>query len=112
VLTLKLTILIFSSARKQIEDIVPIIRSDRDIHSLVIIKYYSQSSPPSLYGMFTSSGNLHILRAVEPGLRLHYRERNCQDSNRQCMDIRAFNLGSKSQLAQLILDYLAGHITT
>jgi hypothetical protein len=72
------------------------------------MKYDSQSSPPSsLYGMFISSGNLHILRAVEPGLRLHYRERTCQNSNVQCAEARAFNLGSKSQLAQLILDYVA-----
>lgn len=74
------------------------------------MKYDNQStSPSSLYGMFISSGSLHILRAVEPGLRLHYRERNCQHLNIQCAEARAFNLGSKSQLAQLILDYVASH---
>ncbi|XP_021935105.1 chondroitin sulfate synthase 2 isoform X3 [Zootermopsis nevadensis] len=100
----------YTTARKQIEDMIPIVRNDRDIHSLITMKYDNQStSPSSLYGMFISSGSLHILRAVEPGLRLHYRERNCQHLNIQCAEARAFNLGSKSQLAQLILDYVASH---
>lgn len=88
-------------------------RSDRDIHSFLTIKYDSQSSPPSsLYRMFINARSLHILRAVEPGLRLHYQENNCQNSSLQCAEARAYNLGSKSQLAQLILDYLASRTTT
>ncbi|KAJ4439449.1 hypothetical protein ANN_07573 [Periplaneta americana] len=103
----------YTSARKQIEDMVPMIRSDRDIHSLMSIKYNGRANPPtSLYAMFVHAGSLHILRAVEPGLRLHYRERSCEETNSQCIEARALNLGTKSQLATLILDYLASHATT
>ena len=100
------------TARKRIEYMIPIIRSDRDIHSLMSIKYNEYSSPPSsLYGMFVHSANLHILRAAEPGLRLHHHERNCEDTDSQCTKARAFNLGSKSQLAQLILDYMGNQVS-
>lgn len=103
----------YTTARKKIEDRIPIIRTDRDIDSVMNIKHNSQSSlPSSLYGMFVNARSLHILRAVEPGLRLHYRDRNCQDSNIHCAENRAYNLGSKSQLAQLILDYMASYVTT
>ena len=99
---------LFFTARKRIEYMIPIMKSDRDIHSLTSVK----SMPSmSLYGMFIHSANLHILRAVEPGLRLHHHERMCDDTDVQCTQSRAFNLGSKSQLAQLILDYMGSQVS-
>ncbi|PSN43934.1 Chondroitin sulfate synthase 2 [Blattella germanica] len=103
----------YTTARKRVENMIPVIRSDRDIHSLMGINYNGHTMPPiSLYGMFVQSANLHVLRAIEPGLRLRHRERNCEDTDTQCIEARAFNLGSKSQLAQLILEYMSSQMIT
>lgn len=66
--------------------------------------------------MFVRFGDIHVIRAVEPALRLKYREINCQafqaitDSavaalHKNCQTKRNINLGFRSQLSKLILEY-------
>ena len=93
--------------RKTIEASIPIIYSDRDISSLL---KFSQSNIPvtSLFEMFVSFSNLHILRAIEPALKVRYKNVDCVDiidNNNFCTRSKNYYLGRRSQLARLILDY-------
>ncbi|KAK7789799.1 hypothetical protein R5R35_012982 [Gryllus longicercus] len=110
----------YSLARKTVENIIPIIRSDHDISMLTSkhtdSKSFQESCPlNSIYSMFVCYGKIHVLRAVEPGLRLRYQERDCPstvDSSvyQKCIEERAFNLGFRNQLARLILEYKKTHL--
>lgn len=111
-------------ARKQIERQIPLVRADshiRDIASFFSDLPKNDENVTSLathtvYSMFVRFGDVHVIRAVEPGLRLHYVQIDCDHHKsivdsvtsslyKQCIDKRNFNLGSRSQLAKLILDY-------
>ncbi len=70
----------------------------------------------TIYGMFVRYSDVHVIRGVEPALRLKYRETDCTPfenstdatvaSLRQnCLKKRNASLGSRSQLAKLLLDY-------
>ncbi|XP_071454752.1 chondroitin sulfate synthase 2 [Hetaerina americana] len=57
----------YLTARKKIEDEVPLVRNDKDVsrgHGMTTKDY------PSLYSMFVKASQLHMLRGVEPSLRL------------------------------------------
>lgn len=98
----------FVIVRKAAEFSIPIIHSDRDISSLLKL---SQDIPvTSLFEMFVSFSNLHVLRAVEPALKVKYKNINCTSAYNNniyklCVRSRSFHLGRRSQLARLVLDY-------
>ena len=59
--------------------------------------------------MFLKYNQLHVFRAVEPALKIRYRERTCgltlnKDAYRRCTEGRSAGLASKTQLAMLILE--------
>lgn len=61
------------------------------------------SSPyESILAMFTRLRLLHVLRAVEPHLRVRYHERRCESS--RCQESFILSQGTRSQLAQFALD--------
>ena len=97
----------YNAMRKTVEVSIPIIHSDRDIHSLLKL---SQDIPvTSLFEMFVSFSNIHVLRAVEPALKVKYKNINCANTTNNmykiCIQSRNLYLGRHSQLARLILDY-------
>lgn len=98
----------FFTVRRTVEGSIPITRSDRDIPSLLKL---SQDVPvTSLFEMFVSFSNIHVLRAVEPTLKVKYKSIDCNStysSNiyRMCRRSKNFHLGQRSQLAKLVLDY-------
>lgn len=108
----------YFSARRAMEQIIPIVRNDKDILNLVKDQdlNITNFAVYSLYSMFVRMSDLHVLRGVEPGLRLRYEEKTCPQPMtihtitgaglyHNCIKSQAFNLGSKSQLARLILEY-------
>lgn len=105
-------------ARKAMEHIMPIVRNDKDILNLVKAHdiNITNFAVHTIYSMFVRVSDLHVLRGVEPGLRLRYEEKACPQPTgissvsaagiyNNCIRSRAFNLGSRSQLAKLILEY-------
>lgn len=100
--------------RRTVEASIPITRSDRDIQSL--LKLLSQDNIPavaSLFEMFVSFSNVHMLRAIEPALKVKYKNVNCSAATttyndsiqKACVRSKNFYLGRRSQLARLVLDY-------
>nr|CAD7611177.1 unnamed protein product [Timema genevievae] len=97
----------YSKARNQVELDIPIIHSDRDV-SKVFLKSAQNKSIYSIHDMFVSCSDLHVLRAVEPSLKIRYMEDYCstftsRDLNK-CLEIRGENLGTRNQLAKIIFD--------
>lgn len=71
----------------------------------------------SVYNMFVSYGNLTVLRAVEPGLRLRHAEEDCSKIAipddlfkpvlyQNCVEKRNFNAGTRSHLGSFILQLM------
>ncbi|EFX68349.1 hypothetical protein DAPPUDRAFT_260261 [Daphnia pulex] len=86
----------YLNARKTFEMEQPLVKSDRDLQG-------EFSSPhESILAMFTRMRQLHILRAVEPHLRIRYHERKCE--TRRCRESFLLSQGTRSQLAQFALD--------
>lgn len=52
--------------------------------------------------MFVRLHQLHVLRAVEPHLRMRYHERKCV--THRCQESFLLSQGTRSQLAQFALD--------
>ncbi|CAK9814853.1 Chondroitin sulfate synthase 2 [Anthophora plagiata] len=96
----------YNAMRRTVEVSIPIIHSDRDISSMMKL---SQDIPvTSLFEMFVSFGNVHVLRAVEPALKVKYKNIDCANNSNIyniCARSRKLHLGRRSQLARLILDY-------
>ena len=98
----------YNAMRRTVEASIPITRSDRDIPSLLKL---SQHIPvTSLFEMFVSFSNVHMLRAIEPALKVKYKNVNCSATyndniQKTCVRSKNFYLGRRSQLARLVLDY-------
>ncbi|XP_076670658.1 chondroitin polymerizing factor [Andrena cerasifolii] len=98
----------YNAMRRTVEASIPITRSDRDIPSLLKL---SQDIPvTSLFEMFVSFSNVHMLRAIEPALKVKYKNVNCSATyneyiHKTCVRSKNFYLGRRSQLARLVLDY-------
>lgn len=63
-----------------------------------------------LYDMFLKHHGVHVFRAVEPTLVVHYANRNCmpgsdEDAYSRCLASKATGLASRSQLAMLIFEH-------
>ncbi|KZC05455.1 Chondroitin sulfate synthase 2 [Dufourea novaeangliae] len=98
----------YNTMRRTAENSIPITHSDRDIPS--ILKPSKDLPAMSLFEMFVSFSNVHILRAVEPALIVKYKDINCNSTYNNnifklCTQSRDFHLGRRSQIARLILDY-------
>lgn len=102
------------------------IRADKDLNVLVSIAsstsldqetsdLLKSLAENTLYGLFVRASDLHILRAVEPGLRLRHVSADCTSGGssadislhllNSCVKARASNLGSRSALARLLLEF-------
>ena len=63
-----------------------------------------------LYDMFLKNHEVHVFRAVEPALVIHYTARACTPSTDEgaytrCLSSKATGLASRSQLAMLIFEH-------
>lgn len=112
--------MVYISARKKIENLIPIIKTDSDIRlfrsNLIDRDNFTSLALNTIYSLFVRFGDVHVIRAVEPALRLKYHDIDCRvyqtitDSAvsalyKSCLTKRNFNLGSRSQLSKLILEY-------
>lgn len=96
----------YITARSHFEDRIPIVRQDKDIPLID-----QETRVPSILSLFIeSSSDIHVLRAVEPSLRLWHGHKTCQpilgpQQYLECQVSRANGLGTRAQLASLILQY-------
>ncbi|XP_046421702.1 chondroitin sulfate synthase 2 [Neodiprion fabricii] len=98
----------YTSIRKLAESIIPPVRADRDIAT--VLKPSEQNLINSVFELFILFGDLHPFRALEPALKIRYKEMNCRGTQSDvthidCMKARSLNLGNRGQLAKLILQY-------
>lgn len=98
----------YNAMRQTVEANIPLVRSDKDIATL--LKLSKHSPVTSLFEMYVSFSDMHVFRAIEPTLKIKYKDVNCDDvSNdniyKNCLKLRNNHLGKRSQLARLILDY-------
>lgn len=98
--------------RKSIENQVPLVRTDKDIAR--ILKLSQSVFIGSIFDMFVVFSDLNTFRAVEPALKLKYREINCIGTRNNitlntCLKQRSLQLGNRGQLTRLILDYKEHH---
>lgn len=96
------------SVRQTVEANIPLARSDKDIATL--LKLSKHSPVTSLFEMYVSFSDMHVFRAIEPTLKIKYKDVNCDDASndsiyQNCLKLRHNHLGKRSQLARLILDY-------
>ncbi|XP_054721269.1 chondroitin sulfate synthase 2-like [Uloborus diversus] len=94
----------YLSVRKQLESVIPVIKSDKDLKNAHL---YNQRY--DLFEMFLQS-KLHMMRAVEPDLRIRFKFDACDfESNigtyQECLQNREENLGTKSQMAAAVLSH-------
>lgn len=98
----------YNAMRQTIEANIPLARSDKDIATL--LKLSKHSPVTSLFEMYVSFSDMHIFRAIEPTLKIKYKDVNCKDTSNEkiyksCLRLKNIHLGKRSQLARLILDY-------
>lgn len=95
------------SVRQTVEASIPLARSDKDIATLLKLSQHSHVT--SLLDMFVTFSDMHVFRAIEPTLKIRYKDISCDISNdniyKSCLKLRNNHLGKRSQLARLILDY-------
>lgn len=96
------------SVRQTVEANIPLVRSDKDIATLLKLSKYSPVT--SLFEMYVSFSDMHIFRAVEPTLKIKYKNVSCNYASndsiyKSCLKLRNSHLGKRSQLARLVLDY-------
>ena len=113
-------------ARKTIEKKLPMIRADKDLNVLMSVssstlqdketsEFLTSLAENTLYSLFVRASDLHVLRAVEPGLRLRHSSDSCSSDGSTseislrmlsaCIKARANNLGSRGALARLLLEF-------
>lgn len=96
------------SVRKAVETSISLARSDKDIATLLELSKHNPIT--SIFDMFVSFSDIHTLRAVEPALKIKYKDIRCistlnNDTYTMCVKQKNIHLGQRSQLAKLILDY-------
>jgi len=94
--------------RQTVEASIPLARTDKDIATL--LKLSKHSPVTSLFEMYVSFSDMHLFRAIEPTLRIKYKDVNCKDAingtiYNNCFKLKNSRLGKRSQLARLVLDY-------
>lgn len=135
----------YRAVRRKLEEFIPTVHTDRDLAELpqYFMKQMKKSkgsinldfvpdsekyndhfvgnltklSLNSVYSMFVNHGNLTVLRAVEPGLRLRHSQKDCFKTAstdellqsvlyQHCVEKRNYNSGTRSHLGHFILYYL------
>lgn len=99
--------------RQTVEVNIPLARSDKDIVTLLKVSEHSPVS--SLFDMYVSFSDMHIFRAIEPTLKIRYKNIRCEDISddsihKSCLRLRNSHLGKRNQLAKLVLDYRSSQI--
>jgi len=94
--------------RQTIEANIPLARTDKDI--AILLKLSKHSPVTSLFEMYLSFSDMHLFRAIEPTLRIKYKDINCKDATNNtiynnCLKLKHNRLGKRSQLARLVLEY-------
>ncbi|CAB0029709.1 unnamed protein product [Trichogramma brassicae] len=98
----------YMTVRKTTDNKVPIVQTDKDISSVLKLSQFSKIG--SIFEMFVDYSNLNTFRAVEPALKLKYKEIHCTGTKsnvtlESCLRKKNNNLGNRGQLTKLILDY-------
>ncbi|XP_065565321.1 chondroitin sulfate synthase 2-like [Artemia franciscana] len=95
----------YVASRKNISNEVPIAKSEKDLLNPDFLK----SSYGTVTTMFIKSQKLHVLRAVDPFLRLRYVEKDCSGlwgtQFEFCNESRLKSQGTRSQLAKLYHEF-------
>lgn len=96
----------YNAMRITVEASIPLTHTDKDISALLKLNV----PVTSLFEMFVSFSNIHALRAVEPALKIKYKNVNCDSTcnsqmHNTCVKSKINHLGRRSQLAKLVLDY-------
>lgn len=74
---------------------------------------YELYTSDGIYNMFVAQSEAHVLRGMEPSLRLRHVDQTCvycqnpREFNSHCTKLQASNLATRSQLGRIILDYKA-----
>ena len=94
------------SARKNIEAKISVVRTDKDISTILKTENWFGS----IFEMFVSFSELHSFRAVEPALKIRYKEINCNGTRsgeifKKCRKQKNLQLGHRGDLTKLILEY-------
>lgn len=84
------------SARQQFHREMPLMKAENDVRPDFKSPYQS------LLSMFTKLSRMHILRGVEPHLRVRYHQRKCHSQS--CHESLLLSQGTRSQLAQFALE--------
>ncbi|RLU24985.1 hypothetical protein DMN91_003077 [Ooceraea biroi] len=98
----------YNAMRQTVETSIPLVRTDKDIATLLKLSKYSPVI--SLFEMYVSFSDMHVFRAIEPTLRIKYKDVNCEGATNGsiyngCLKLKNSRLGKRSQLARLVLDY-------
>lgn len=95
--------------RKSLQPHIPMAHTDSNVFGLV--KILHDENIKSLFDMFVSLSNLHSFRAVEPALKIRYKDINCDNTYQNdslyktCIRQKYLSLGNRNQLVRLIVDY-------
>lgn len=97
----------YQSSRRLVEHEVPVARNDRDLTRDV---RHRAKTGYDVYATFLLTDSLHVMRAVEPSLRVRFHAVVCQpelspNSYEQCVAEWFEGLAGRSELASLLLDY-------
>lgn len=86
----------YLNARQQFHREMPLMKAENDVRPDFKSPYQS------LLSMFTKLSRMHILRGVEPHLRVRYHQRKCHSQS--CHESLLLSQGTRSQLAQFALE--------
>lgn len=96
----------YLAGRKLTNKKIPIARSERDMKK---VEHHSKNGH-DVYQMFLEMKSVHVMRAIEPSLRLRFETKTCErtlagETYRHCLDSSVDRLGSRSQLGSLLFQY-------
>jgi hypothetical protein len=84
----------------------------------ILLKYNVTNSTSNIYDLFVQWSNLHVLRAPDQSLRVHYRPVQCESLKRnnpnefsRCQMQQEKGLASRSQLAMLVIEHERQQVT-
>lgn len=98
----------YQAVRKISDKEIPLIRTDKDLS--LRMSTMSRIDINSIFELFIIYTELHAFRAVEPALKIHYQEINCDgmmsdNAKDNCEVRKSLHLGNRGQLAKLVKQY-------